>query len=152
MAVWQYALISDAFSQDCPCILLLSFCYIAFHRLVVTFVQPFMPLWFPSTLITKRNCLYICRFMKLRLDRVLQDSFETDTLEEALASSPIDIEFEKPEKWTAPYAKYEYGWWGPFLPSKTSNVWSWCAKAISNFCKCPATLASRLLVFQRWYM
>ncbi|KAG6411846.1 hypothetical protein SASPL_124499 [Salvia splendens] len=61
-------------------------------------------------------------FMKLRLDRVLQDSFETHTLEEALASSRIDIEFEKPVKWTAPYAKYKYGWWEPFLPSKTSNV------------------------------
>lgn len=60
--------------------------------------------------------------MKLRLDRVLQDSFEADVLEEALASNPVDIEFEKPEKWTAPYAKYEYGWWEPFLPPKTINV------------------------------
>ncbi|XP_047942016.1 uncharacterized protein LOC125188944 isoform X2 [Salvia hispanica] len=75
----------------------------------------------PAVALVSTNGPWIT-FMKLRLDRVLQDSFETDTLEEALASSPIDIEFEKPEKWTAPYAKYEYGWWGPFLPSKTSNV------------------------------
>ncbi|KAL1565668.1 hypothetical protein AAHA92_01367 [Salvia divinorum] len=75
----------------------------------------------PAVALVSTNGPWIT-FMKLRLDRVLQDSFETDNLEEALASSPIDIEFEKPEKWTAPYAKYEYGWWEPFLPSKTSNV------------------------------
>lgn len=63
--------------------------------------------------------------MKLRLDRVLQGSFEAEsTLEEALESNPVNIEFDKPEKWTAPYPKYEYGWWEPFLPSssKTAKV------------------------------
>ncbi|XP_042000016.1 uncharacterized protein LOC121749514 isoform X1 [Salvia splendens] len=75
----------------------------------------------PAVALVSTNGPWIT-FMKLRLDRVLQDSFETDTLEEALASSRIDIEFEKPEKWTAPYAKYKYGWWEPFLPSKTLNV------------------------------
>lgn len=60
--------------------------------------------------------LYGCRFMKLRLDRVLAESFEAESLEEALASTPTNIEFEKPEKWVAPYSKYESGWWGPFLP------------------------------------
>lgn len=60
--------------------------------------------------------------MKLRLDRVLQDSFEADNVEEALASNPVDLEFEKPENWTAPYTKYEYGWWEPFLPPKKSSV------------------------------
>ncbi|XP_042000015.1 uncharacterized protein LOC121749513 isoform X3 [Salvia splendens] len=75
----------------------------------------------PAVALVSTNGPWIT-FMKLRLDRVLQDSFETHTLEEALASSRIDIEFEKPVKWTAPYAKYKYGWWEPFLPSKTSNV------------------------------
>ncbi|PHT86858.1 hypothetical protein T459_08964 [Capsicum annuum] len=56
------------------------------------------------------NLTYNGRFMKLRLDRVLQESYEADCLEEALASNPVDLEFEKPEKWTAPYPKYEYGW------------------------------------------
>ncbi|KAE8674601.1 Fragile histidine triad isoform 1 [Hibiscus syriacus] len=56
-------------------------------------------------------------FMKLRLDRVLSDSYEADSLEEALASNPTKLEFEKPENWVAPYAKYEFGWWGPFLPN-----------------------------------
>jgi len=63
--------------------------------------------------------LWFGRFMKLRLDRVLSDSYEADTLEEALASSPTTIEFEKPENWVAPYPKYEYGWWEAFLPAES---------------------------------
>lgn len=63
-----------------------------------------------------------CRFMKLRLDRVLQESFEASSLEEALASNPVNLEFEKPDKWTAPYPKYEFGWWEPFLPPTTAQV------------------------------
>lgn len=55
--------------------------------------------------------------MKLRLDRVLCDSYEADTVEEALASNPTQVKFDKPEVWTAPYPKYEYGWWEPFLPA-----------------------------------
>ena len=60
-------------------------------------------------------------FMKLRLDRVLQDQFDAESVEEALASNPVELKFEKPEKWTAPYPKYEFGWWQPFLPPKSSN-------------------------------
>ncbi|PAN49839.1 hypothetical protein PAHAL_9G478700 [Panicum hallii] len=60
-------------------------------------------------------------FMKLRLDRVLQEQFDTESVEEALASNPVELKFEKPEKWTAPYPKYEFGWWDPFLPPKSSN-------------------------------
>ncbi|KAF8686138.1 hypothetical protein HU200_043671 [Digitaria exilis] len=60
-------------------------------------------------------------FMKLRLDRVLQDQFDAESVEEALASNPVELKFEKPEKWTAPYPKYEFGWWKPFLPPKASN-------------------------------
>ncbi|KAK3147325.1 hypothetical protein QOZ80_3BG0280970 [Eleusine coracana subsp. coracana] len=60
-------------------------------------------------------------FMKLRLDRVLADQFDAESLEEALASNPVELKFEKPEKWTAPYPKYESGWWKPFLPPKSSN-------------------------------
>ncbi|CAL9096436.1 unnamed protein product [Musa textilis] len=33
-------------------------------------------------------------FMKLRLDRVLAESFEADALEEALAYNPVDLEFK----------------------------------------------------------
>ncbi|KAG7035328.1 hypothetical protein SDJN02_02123, partial [Cucurbita argyrosperma subsp. argyrosperma] len=61
------------------------------------------------------------RFMKLRLDRVLAESYEADSLEQALASNPTNIEFEKPEKWVAPYPKYEYGWWEIFLPPVTKT-------------------------------
>ncbi|RLN38876.1 uncharacterized protein C2845_PM01G14000 [Panicum miliaceum] len=60
-------------------------------------------------------------FMKLRLDRVLQEQFDAESVEEALASNPVELKFEKPEKWTAPYPKYEFGWWEPFLPPKSSN-------------------------------
>ncbi|CAL9046217.1 protein YCF54, chloroplastic [Musa acuminata AAA Group] len=63
-------------------------------------------------------------FMKLRLDRVLAESFEADALEEALAYNPIDLEFERPEKWTAPYPKYEFGWWEPFLPPSSCKSMS----------------------------
>ncbi|KAH6814457.1 YCF54 [Perilla frutescens var. frutescens] len=75
----------------------------------------------PAVALVSTNGPWIT-FMKLRLDRVLQESFEADTLEEALASNPVDLKFEKPEKWTAPYSKYEFGWWEPFLPPKTSKV------------------------------
>ncbi|PKA58567.1 Uncharacterized protein ycf54 [Apostasia shenzhenica] len=60
-------------------------------------------------------------FMKLRLDRVLAGSYEAGTVEEALASSNVDLQFEKPEKWAAPYPKYEFGWWEPFLPPLSSK-------------------------------
>lgn len=60
--------------------------------------------------------------MKLRLDRVLSESFEAESLDEALASNPTNLEFEQPEKWVAPYPKYEFGWWGPFLPSGHKEV------------------------------
>ncbi|KAH9716725.1 Ycf54-like protein [Citrus sinensis] len=65
-----------------------------------------------------------CPFMKLRLDRVLSDSYEAGSLEEALASNPATLKFEKQEKWVAPYPKYEFGWWEAFLPtgSKGSKV------------------------------
>lgn len=75
----------------------------------------------PAVALVSTNGTWI-KFMKLRLDRVLQDSFEADNVEEALASNPVNLEFEKPENWTAPYPKYEYGWWEPFLPPKTSSV------------------------------
>ncbi|KAG6411847.1 hypothetical protein SASPL_124500 [Salvia splendens] len=94
--------------------LLILMCFKTVKIVHASCCSPFATLYFIDSLSPM--------FMKLRLDRVLQDSFETDTLEEALASSRIDIEFEKPEKWTAPYAKYKYGWWEPFLPSKTLNV------------------------------
>ncbi|XP_044495181.1 uncharacterized protein LOC123218048 [Mangifera indica] len=77
----------------------------------------------PAVALVSTNGPWIT-FMKLRLDRVLSDVYEADSLEEALASNPATLEFEKPEKWVAPYPKYEYGWWEPFLPTgaKESKV------------------------------
>ncbi|CAL0315681.1 unnamed protein product [Lupinus luteus] len=69
----------------------------------------------PAVALVSTNGPWIT-FMKLRLDRVLTDSFEAESLEEALASNPTNIEFEKPDKWVAPYPKYEAGWWERFLP------------------------------------
>ncbi|XVF13733.1 hypothetical protein REPUB_Repub08aG0233100 [Reevesia pubescens] len=77
----------------------------------------------PAVALVSTNGPWIT-FMKLRLDRVLSDSYETESLEEALASNPTTLEFEKPENWVAPYSKYEFGWWEPFLPTgvKESKV------------------------------
>ncbi|EEF35960.1 uncharacterized protein LOC8286044 [Ricinus communis] len=77
----------------------------------------------PAVALVSTNGPWIT-FMKLRLDRVLSDSYEADTIEEALASNPVTLAFEKPANWVAPYPKYEFGWWEPFLPaaSKESKV------------------------------
>lgn len=77
----------------------------------------------PAVALVSTNGPWIT-FMKLRLDRVLSDSYEANSIEEALASNPATLEFEKPEKWVAPYPKYEYGWWEAFLPAglKQSQV------------------------------
>ncbi|KAM0953844.1 putative ycf54 protein [Dioscorea sansibarensis] len=77
----------------------------------------------PAVALVSTNGRWIT-FMKLRLDRVLPNNFDADSLEEALDSNPVDLKFDKPEKWVAPYPKYEFGWWEPFLPpvnSKTSS-------------------------------
>ncbi|WOH01886.1 hypothetical protein DCAR_0521272 [Daucus carota subsp. sativus] len=68
----------------------------------------------PAVALVSTNGPWIT-FMKLRLDRVLCDSFEADSVEEALLSNPAKLEFEKPENWVAPYPKYESGWWESFL-------------------------------------
>nr|ACU23535.1 unknown [Glycine max] len=75
----------------------------------------------PAVALVSTNGPWIT-FMKLRLDRVLSDSFEAESLEEALAFNPTDLKFEKPEKWVAPYPKYEFGWWKPFLPPVQTEV------------------------------
>ncbi|XP_008801005.2 uncharacterized protein LOC103715221 [Phoenix dactylifera] len=75
----------------------------------------------PAVALVSTNGPWIT-FMKLRLDRVLADNFEADSLKEALAYNPVDLQFEKPEKWAAPYPKYEFGWWEPFLPPGSNKV------------------------------
>ena len=54
--------------------------------------------------------------MKLRMDRVLKGEYEAASVEAALKSKPVDIQFDSPGKWVAPYPKYEGPWWTPFLP------------------------------------
>ncbi|KAM3328171.1 hypothetical protein P3S68_033633 [Capsicum galapagoense] len=43
--------------------------------------------------------------MKLRLDRVLQERYEADSLEEALASTPVDLEWWLGDVWYLGVAK-----------------------------------------------
>lgn len=89
------------------------------HLLIDMFTSTMLNFVRPSCEMTC-SLLFVAldfRFMKLRLDRVLTESFEAASLEEALASNPTKLEFEKPEKWVAPYPKYEYGWWEAFLPA-----------------------------------
>ncbi|KAK9057500.1 hypothetical protein SSX86_022336 [Deinandra increscens subsp. villosa] len=74
----------------------------------------------PAVALVSTNGTWI-KFMKLRLDRVLLESFEAESVEEALACNPANIEFEKPDKWVAPYPKYEYGWWEAFLLPTTKT-------------------------------
>ncbi|KAL0887110.1 hypothetical protein Bca101_011093 [Brassica carinata] len=69
----------------------------------------------PAVALVSTNGPWIT-FMKLRLDRVLADSFEATSLDEALAFTPTTLEFDKPKNWVAPYPKYEPGWWETFLP------------------------------------
>ncbi|XP_071718041.1 protein YCF54, chloroplastic-like [Rutidosis leptorrhynchoides] len=70
----------------------------------------------PAVVLVSTNGTWI-KFMKLKLDRVLQESFEADTVEEALTCNPANLDFKKPKNWVAPYPKYEFGWWESFLPA-----------------------------------
>ncbi|XP_010443543.1 PREDICTED: uncharacterized protein LOC104735315 [Camelina sativa] len=75
----------------------------------------------PAVALVSTNGPWIT-FMKLRLDRVLYDSFEATSIDEALASNPATLEFDKPKNWVAPYPKYEPGWWDTFLPKVKESV------------------------------
>lgn len=75
----------------------------------------------PAVALVSTDAKWI-KFMKLRLDRVLAESFESENFVEAMACNPVEIKFEKPEKWVAPYPKYESNWWETFSPKETSKV------------------------------
>lgn len=61
----------------------------------------------------------MCRFMKLRLDRVMKLELGALTPEQALAATADFPEFPPLDraKWTAPYSPYRPGWWKAFDPS-----------------------------------
>lgn len=65
-----------------------------------------------------------CRFMKLRLDRVLKLELGELTPEQALDSGAPPPEFPPLDrtKWTAPYSPYKPGWWNAFDPSVFFNA------------------------------
>eukprot|EP00210_Caulerpa_lentillifera_P003023 g2886.t1 len=58
------------------------------------------------------------RFMRTRLDQVLEVKLGVISEEEALKSSGELPEFKEPEIWRAPYARYSPGWWKAFYPPK----------------------------------
>ena len=69
-----------------------------------------------SASIATVTCL--CRFMKLRLDRVMKLELGEMTPEKALDSGAPVPEFPPLDrtKWTAPYSPYKPGWWKAFEP------------------------------------
>ena len=65
----------------------------------------------------------LCRFMKLRLDRVMKLELGEMTPEKALDSGAPVPEFPPLDrtKWTAPYSPYKPGWWKAFEPDTFFN-------------------------------
>lgn len=56
----------------------------------------------------------VCRFMKLRLDRVLKLDVGNMSIDEATKSTAEIPEF-KDQEWIAPYSPYSKGWWEVFM-------------------------------------
>jgi len=67
--------------------------------------------------------VFVCRFMKLRLDRVMKLELGDMTPETALAEGAPVPEFPPLDrtKWTAPYSPYKPGWWKAFEPATFFN-------------------------------
>lgn len=59
-----------------------------------------------------------CRFMKVRLDRVLFVEVEgsKDEVTKCGAAVPEFERLDKQETWRAPYSPYAPGWWNVFMP------------------------------------
>lgn len=74
----------------------------------------------PCVALVSTNQMWIT-FMKLRLDRVLKLDLGEISKEDALKSAGALKDFKTPEKWTAPYGRYAYGWWEPFLPGNEAK-------------------------------
>ena len=64
-----------------------------------------------------------CRFMKLRLDRVLKVDLSDLPRNEALQSTGGLPDYENLDqgRWTAPYLPYRPGWWKVFMPEAADN-------------------------------
>lgn len=75
-----------------------------------------------STQLSLLCALNACRFMKLRLDRVMRFDLVDMTEAEALAVGGKVPEFKPPAKWTAPYPPYSSGWWEKFLPGAVNKA------------------------------
>uniref|UniRef100_A0A7S0N3W3 Uncharacterized protein n=1 Tax=Pyramimonas obovata TaxID=1411642 RepID=A0A7S0N3W3_9CHLO len=73
----------------------------------------------PAAAIVSTDLTWIT-FMKLRLDKVYKGEMDA-MMKDALAVSGDVGEFGSPDKWTAPYTKYQAGWWKVFLPENADN-------------------------------
>jgi len=67
-----------------------------------------------DVLFIDRHSLIVCRFMKLRLDRVLKLDLGNMSIDAATKSTAKVPEFESQE-WNAPYTPYAKGWWEVFM-------------------------------------
>lgn len=67
-----------------------------------------------DVLFIDRHSLIVCRFMKLRLDRVLKLDLGNMSIDAATKSTAKVPEFESQE-WNAPYTPYSKGWWEVFM-------------------------------------
>ena len=70
------------------------------------------------------TCAIACRYMKLRLDRVLfvEVSGSQDEVTQCGAPVPEFTALDKQDKkWTAPYTPYAKGWWDVFMPGKVEK-------------------------------
>lgn len=77
----------------------------------------------PAAAIVSTDLTWIT-FLKLRLDKVYKGEMEA-MMKDALAmSGPIGDFGETTrtsDKWTAPYTKYQEGWWNVFVPENPEN-------------------------------
>ena len=80
---------------------------------------------------TAKPCMHVaqltlseCRFMKLRLDRVLKVELGQIPKAEALSSTGNLPDYETLDKdsWTAPYLPYRPGWWKVFMPDASNGA------------------------------
>ena len=64
----------------------------------------------------------LCRFMKLRLDRVLKLELVGLSRTEVFKSNGPVPKFTQPTpKCSSPYPSYAYGWWEAFFPENVNK-------------------------------
>merc|ERR1712060_17223 len=92
------------------------------------------PVWINEELLTKakfirRPCVALVStnpkwiiYMKLRLDRVIKINLGNISKKEALNSNGKLPDFKSSPEESAPYDRYSYGWWEPYLPDNRNEI------------------------------